>query len=240
MFKPSMLSLSLVAALAASAAPALAADDFSLSYNVSATTDYRYRGISQSRLKPALQGGVDLAGPNGLYAGAWASTIKWVKDSGGGANVEVDLYGGWKGEVAKGLTLDVGALAYVYPSHDLAVSPNTGEIYGALSYEMFTLKYSHSLTNLFGFADSKQSGYVDLSASFDLGNGLMLAPHIGRQTVKNTSGASYTDYAISLSKDFSGWVPSLTLVSTSTDAYVGPDAKNLGKTGAVLAVKYAF
>ena len=50
-----------------------------LSFNVSLTSDYRYRGISQSRLKPAIQGGVDYALPGGFYVGAWASTIKWIK-----------------------------------------------------------------------------------------------------------------------------------------------------------------
>ena len=60
-------------------------------------TDYRYRGISQSRLKPALQGGVDFAHKSGFYLGTWASTIKWIKDAGGDAPVELDLYGGYKG-----------------------------------------------------------------------------------------------------------------------------------------------
>jgi uncharacterized protein (TIGR02001 family) len=72
-------------AYAADAAPA-ATPEHAVAINVGVVSDYRYRGISQSRLKPALQGGVDLAGPNGLYAGAWASTIKWVKDGGGGAD----------------------------------------------------------------------------------------------------------------------------------------------------------
>ncbi|MFX8449256.1 TorF family putative porin, partial [Acinetobacter baumannii] len=82
-------------------------------------SEYRYRGISQSRLKPALQGGIDYAAANGFYVGTWASTIKWIKDAGGNANVEVDLYGGYKTEVAKGLTLDVGGLYYLYPNNKL-------------------------------------------------------------------------------------------------------------------------
>ena len=62
--------------------------DNEFSYNAAVTSDYRYRGISQTRLKPALQGGADwVNNPTGFYAGAWASTIKWIKDGGGDASV---------------------------------------------------------------------------------------------------------------------------------------------------------
>jgi uncharacterized protein (TIGR02001 family) len=230
------LALAVLAALA-TALPAVSHAD--VAFNVGAVSDYRYRGISQSRLKPALQGGVDFAA-GGLYVGAWMSTIKWVKDGGGGADVELDLYGGYKGEITKGLSYDVGVLAYQYPGHDLAVSPNTTEIYAALSYGPVTAKYSHSVTNLFGFSDSKGSGYVDLSATFEITDGWMLTPHIGRQTVKNLGVASYTDASLTLSKDFSGFVVSLTAVDAKTGVYVGPGNKDLGKRALVAGVKYNF
>jgi len=236
--KLGLLATTLAAVLWAPGAAQAA--DTSLTFNVGAVSDYRYRGISQTRLQPALQGGVDLGLANGLYLGTWASTIKWIDDAGGNADIEIDLYGGWKGEVAKNLTLDVGALTYQYPGNDLHPSTNTTELYAALSYAMFTLKYSHSLTNLFGFADSKGSGYVDLSASFDVGAGWLLAPHIGHQTVRHLGDASYADYSLAISKDFNGLVPSLAVVDTDTDVYVGPNGKDLGKAGVVLGIKYNF
>ena len=144
--------------------------DYTLSYNVGVVTDYRYRGISQSRLKPALQGGVDFAHKSGFYLGTWASTIKWIKDAGGDAPVERDFYGGYKGTVGA-FGYDVGVLTYQYPNHSLPVSPNTTEIYGAGTWGPATLKYSHAVTNLFGFADSKNSYYLDASATFDMGGG---------------------------------------------------------------------
>ena len=90
-----------------------------LSYNLSVASEYRYRGISQTNSKPALQGGADYEFGHGFYVGAWASTISWTKDAGGGGNVEVDLFGGYKKEIAKDLLLDVGLLSYVYPSNGL-------------------------------------------------------------------------------------------------------------------------
>lgn len=229
-------TLALAAALAALLP---AASHAQLAFNAGLVSEYSYRGISQSRLKPALQGGLDYTA-GGFYAGAWASTIKWVKDGGGDSDLELDVYGGYKGEITKGLGFDVGLLGYVYPSHKLAVSPNTTELYGALTFGPATLKYSHATTNLFGFANSKNSSYLDLSASFEVFDGWSLAPHIGHQAVKNNSAFSYTDYSLTLSKDFKGLVPSVAIVGTDNDNYLGPNNKNLGKSRLVLGVKYNF
>lgn len=224
-------------ALAASAAlPSLAYAD--VAFNAGVVTDYRYRGISQSRLKPAVQGGLDFSA-GAFYVGAWGSTIKWVKDSDGGASTELDLYAGYKAEIAKDLTLDVGVLGYIYSGHKLAVSPNTTEIYGALTYGAFTAKYSHSTTNLFGFSNSKSSGYLDLNATFDVG-GFSVTPHIGRQTVKNNGGFTYTDLSLTVSKEVvKGLTLSAAVVDTNTAAYLGK-GKDLGKAGVVLGAKYSF
>lgn len=237
---PSLLILALSAAALPAFAdePAPAADP--LSFNIGAVSDYRYRGISQTRLKPALQGGIDYAHSSGFYVGTWASTIKWVKDGGGSADVEIDLYGGYKGELAPGLTFDVGALQYYYPSNNLPTSTNTTELYGALSYGPVTAKYSHSVSNLFGFADSKNSGYLDVSANFDIGDGMTLTPHVGHQSVKHLSSASYTDYSVTLAKDFSGLVVSATLIGTDAKGYLGPNGKDLGKTSLVVGLKKTF
>jgi uncharacterized protein (TIGR02001 family) len=237
-FSPSLIALALCTAL-----PAFAQEASPLSFNASIVSDYRYRGISQTRLKPAVQGGIDYAAPGGFYVGTWASTIKWIKDFGGDAEVEVDVYGGWKGEVASGLTLDVGLLQYYYPSNKLNPSANTLELYGALSFGPVTAKYSHSTTNLFGVADSKGSGYFDVTANFDLGDGLTLTPHVGHQTVKHSSIASYTDYSLTLAKDFSGVVLSGAIVGTDADKsfYASPaNGKFLGKTSFVIGLKKTF
>jgi uncharacterized protein (TIGR02001 family) len=216
--------------------------DYTLSFNASVTTDYRYRGISQSRLKPALQGGADYAHKSGVYLGVWGSSIKWIKDAGGDAPVELDLYGGYKG-AAGDLGYDVGVLRYQYAGHDLLVSPNTTEVYGALTYGPATLKYSHAVTNLFGFSDSKNSYYVDLSATFDLGGGWSVVPHVGYQKVKNSDAFSYTDYSVTLGKDLgNGLSASAAVVGTDADEslYVTPSGKFTGKNAVVLGLKYSF
>jgi len=236
-------TLALTAALltAGAALPAVSYAD--VAFNVGAVTDYRYRGISQTRLKPAVQGGVDFSsGP--VYLGLWATNIKWIKDFGGDAGIEVDLYGGVKGELAKDLGYDVGLLTYQYPSNKLNPSANTTEIYGALTFGPATVKYSHALTDTFGNADSKNSYYLDLSATFDLG-GVTLTPHIGYQKIKGplADPATYTDYSITVAKDFSGTLVSVALVGTDADKsfYASPaNGKFLGKTALVLGAKFNF
>lgn len=234
----------LVLALSAASLPAFADEPVNpFSLNASVVTDYRYRGISQTRLRPALQGGVDYAAPSGFYLGVWASTIKWIKDFGGDANVEFDVYGGYKTEIAPGLTLDVGALQYYYPTNRLNPDADTLEFYGALSYGPVTAKYSHSTTNLFGVADSKGSSYFDVTANFDLGDGFTLTPHVGRQTVKHNSVASYTDYSLAVAKEFSGILVSASVIGTDADKsfYASPaNGKFLGKTTLVVGLKKTF
>ncbi len=224
----------------AATVPALADEPANpLSFNASVTTDYRFRGISQTRLKPALQVGADYAAANGFYIGTWASNIKWIKDAGGDSNVELDVYGGYKTDIGSGLTMDLGALRYIYAGNQLSPSANTTEVYAALALGPVTAKYSHSVTNLFGFADSKGSGYLEASGTFDLGQGFSLTPHVGHQTVRHTGTASYTDYALTLNKDYAGLTFGLAAIGTNNDTYIGA-GKNLGKNGLVLSVKKNF
>jgi uncharacterized protein (TIGR02001 family) len=223
--------------------------DYTLSYNVGVVSDYRYRGISQSRLKPALQGGIDFVHKSGFYVGTWGSTIKWIKDAGATkGSFELDLYGGYKGEIMKDLAFDVGYLRYQYVNNKLGNVPgfanaNTDELYGALTYGMFTAKYSHSLSNLFGNPNSKGSGYLDLSANVDLGNGWSVVPHIGHQKVRHLAIGSYTDYSVTVGKDMgSGFSLSAAVVGTDAERsfYFTPAGKFTGRTGLVVGAKYSF
>ena len=251
--------LSLAVTLLATAAPAISfaeeapAAGPSLTYNVGVVSDYRYRGISQTRLKPALQGGVDYGLPNGLYVGAWGSTIKWIKDAEGKAPIELDLYGGWKGDVGYGLTADVGLLRYQYFKAVTSAwtatpysNPNTTEVYGALTWGPATAKVSYALGDLFGNKGSSGSYYAEAAATIDVAGGVTLTPHVGYQKVKDVPGASYGDISVTLAKDFNGVAVSLALVdTTASESFYVPgvaahSTKFLGRTGAVLGVKYSF
>ncbi|MEN9373625.1 MAG: hypothetical protein RIR79_1177 [Pseudomonadota bacterium] len=221
-----------------------------LSFNVGVVSDYRFRSVSQTSFKPAVQAGVDYAHTSGFYAGAWASNVNWLKDYIGATDgsVEVDVYLGYKGEIVKGLGYDLGAITYQYPGNTtdkILVNANTTEVYAGLSYNVFTLKYSQSVSDFIANPDSKGSRYWDLSANFDLGSGLTLTPHVGRQTIPNqlNDAGDYTDFALTLTKDFGkGITAALTAFSTNTNDsfYKVQGYDNLGKSGVSVGVKYAF
>jgi uncharacterized protein (TIGR02001 family) len=247
---------------------AQAAPETTLTFNAGVVTDYRYRGITQSRNEAAVQGGVDYAHKSGFYVGAWASTIKWIADnsytanSGGTrtgtditGNVELDLYGGYKFDLSKDVTMDVGVLRYQYVGNTLEMTggtarsnygdANTNEIYTAITMGPITAKYSYSLGDLFGYIDSKGSGYFDLSANFEVIPTWTVTPHFGRQTVTAARyNASYNDMSLTVTKDLGkglsaslGYYGTTAEISNYSSTF---DGKYLGERGAVLGVKYNF
>ena len=246
-----------VAQTAAPAAPAAAptpADPGPLTANVSLTNDYRYRGISQSNLQPAIQGGFDYAHPSGFYIGNWNSSISWISDAASAsgksasAPIEMDFYAGYKYEWSKGFTADLGILQYYYPTSGatgFTTNPNTTEVYAAQNFTFDSvtgyLKFSYAATTLFGFSNSSGSNYTDLTVNYDTGVwGLTLNAHAGYQYVAGTaSGASvsndslysYTDWKLGVTKDFgSGLTLGVAYLGTNAKkgAYVNPQGKALG------------
>lgn len=237
------LTSGIASAQTAPAAPEAKKPDHEVSFNLGVASEYRYRGISQSRFDPALQGGADYThNPTGLYAGTWFSTIKWIKDAGGGnKNVEIDVYGGKKGDLGGGFSYDVGGLYYWYPDNNLNPRANTFELYGKVGYGPAYVKYSHSLTNLFGFADSKNSGYLDVGADVDLGSGYTLNLHAGHQWVNHNNAFSYSDYKVGVTKEFFGVGFNLAVIGTDADkALYRADNKFSGKTALVLTATKSF
>jgi len=216
--RKTLVSFGAVAALSApilaSAQTAAPQSPHSFTGNVTIASEYLFRGIAQTRGKPALQGGFDYAHSSGLYAGVWGSNISWISDGVPGASVslEIDVYGGYKGTITGDLGFDVGVLTYNYPGSGKptgANKPETTEIYAGLSYKWLTAKYSVTTGSLFGWnktgdptAKTKGSGYLDLTGTFDVGSGLSLVAHVGHQSVKGRGSASYTDYKIGLNKEF--------------------------------------
>jgi uncharacterized protein (TIGR02001 family) len=254
--KSKLLLALLATSSAAFAQTAPATPESAIAYNVGVVSEYRYRGIGQTKGDAALQGGLDYAYSNGFYVGAWASSIKWIKEVGiansydAKSPVEIDLYGGYKSEAA-GVAYDVGYLRYQYQGNTLAKpalygNANTDEIYGALTAGVFTAKYSYSLSDLFGNLNSKGSTYIDLSATFDLGNGFSLVPHAGRQVIKNSTTSTYTgnytDVSLTLNKDLGdGLSASLSAVSTNANkTFYTVNNYYQGKNIVVAGVKYSF
>ena len=126
-----LIKLSLVAALAATVMMAEdATSDLGVSANVAMTSNYVWRGMTQSADSAAIQGGFDLE-YKGLYAGVWGSNVEY-----GTTSLEADVYVGYSNEVS-GLSYDVGFIEYMYPNNEDDL--NFGELYLGLGYDFGAL-----------------------------------------------------------------------------------------------------
>ncbi len=194
-------------------------------------------------------------------------------------NMEWDFYGGYKWEAAKDLTLDVGGLYYWYPGAKYAVptqdSYNNFELYLGLTYKWFSAKYSVTTTDYFGTktntyggycgvtssftlgstcagptpGDSKGSGYLDLTGTWEIGDKLNLIAHYGHQSVKNYGNFSYSDYKLGVTKEWGGFIWGASLIGTNADKdwwraikikASGPESRDPGKTTVVLSLGKTF
>jgi len=157
--------------------------------NVSLVSDYRFRGISETMRRPAIQGGFDYAHKNGIYLGTWASNVDGTTHIYNNTSMEWDFYGGYKGEFHC-LHYNFGIIYYYYPGgkadncHNTRY--NTADLYLELTFKWFTLKYYQTITDYIGVnsddppfnwdkdrhvrpnGSSRGTIYMDASVNFDL------------------------------------------------------------------------
>lgn len=223
--------------------------------NVSLTSDYVFRGVSQSNQNPALQGGVEYSADNGAYIGTWGSSIGWLSDLSTSAapissNLELDVYGGYRGKFSDAVSYDVGALYYWYPGDFPSGfnSADTLEVYAGITVAAsdkvsLGAKYSLSTTDLFGYADSDGSGYLDLSANFSVGAGVTINTHAGKQWIEGNAAFEYTDWKLGATKAFDNGF-SVALAYTGTDAddalYTNPFGNKVADDTVALTITKAF
>ena len=179
-----------------------------VSGNFGLTSDYRFRGVSQTQNALAVQGGIDYAHESGLYIGNWNSSVTTQLYT-EGAGIESDVYAGFKKEI-NGVTVDVGTLRYIYPraKNGTATDFDTHEVYGGIGFGPLTAKISQSLGNYFGTADSKGTRYYELNLAQPLAGKLSAVAHVGRTVVSNNDSLNYTDANVGLSYDMDGYVVS--------------------------------
>ena len=256
--KKTLLASSLTAVLATCfASPALAQDatdlgaGFSLTGNATIVNDYRFRGYSQTNFRPAIQLGFDVSHESGFYLGNWNSNV--ADNVFNEANLEMDFYGGWRGDLGRGLGLDVGVLQYYYPGSDSTPIDGDGgnfhntDLYVGLTYDVFSLKYSYTPSDFFNTPDSKGTWYLDATANIPLDDGWGVVAHVGYQKLKNQvdmdgdSIGHYVDYKLGVTKDLNGWVVGLAAVGATDDNWLPTDkGRKSGRLGALFSVSRVF
>ena len=177
-----------------------------VSGNVALTTDYRFRGWSQTTSDPAIQGGFDYNHESGFYVGTWGSNVEFA------GSLELDYYAGFANDINDNIAYDVGIIYYDYPGGDLGgVDPEFLEIYGGLSGDLGPVSLSGTISYSDDyFGETGKAFYYDLGASYGLPYDISLNAHFGYQTIDDGSikddgffssdEDSYKDWSIGVSK----------------------------------------
>ena len=223
---------------------AVAADEFEISGNIALTSDYRFRGISQSDEDPAVQGGFDVGFEPGFYLGTWGSSIDFGggNDTGSFSTLELDYYGGWRGPIGDSdFGVDVGYAYYDYPGDTVDPKGDYQEFYvkGSWTTLVFAVFYSDDY-----YAETGESWYFSGDYSLGLIDSLTLGLHAGYTDLDEVGFLSndtqdYTDYAVSLTYNWATVDFSVAYVGTDLDEedYFGTE---LAEPVAVFTIKKAM
>ncbi|MGI9288204.1 MAG: TorF family putative porin [Pseudomonadales bacterium] len=195
--------------------------EVSASGNVALTTDYKFRGISQSDESVALQGGFDLEHSSGFYIGTWGSSVDFDTNGDGfDGSLELDYYGGFGSDIGdSGFSYDVGFLYYDYPGDD-DTEGDYWELYASIGWNDLTVGVAYS-DDYYGETDEFSYLYADYS--FALPGEVSLDLHVGFNMLEENGGFlatdedGYTDYSIGVTKSFMDVDFSLAYVGTDLD-----------------------
>jgi uncharacterized protein (TIGR02001 family) len=219
MLNKKLLPAALATALLAGATVAQA--DMEISGNVALTSDYKFRGISQSNEDIAVQGGFDLGWDNGIYVGTWASSVDFdVSSADGGLNgsLELDYYVGWASDIGdSGFGIDVGYLYYDYPGDD-GVEGDYQELYGSLSWNDLAVGVAYSDDY---YAETDTFWYYYADYSLGINDMFTIDFHVGYNDVEKNGGFLSSDEDSFI--DYSVGVTASWLAVDWTLAYVGTD-----------------
>jgi uncharacterized protein (TIGR02001 family) len=192
---------------------------FEISGNVALTSDYRFRGISQSDESGAIQGGFDAEFSPGFYIGTWGSSVDFDSNDGYDGSLELDYYGGWASSIGDtDFGIDVGYIYYDYPG-DNGDEGDYGEVYVSGSWKDFSLSVNYS-DDYYG--GTGKFFYYAADYSFTLIENLSVGLHVGYNDFDETGFFAtdedqYTDYSVTLTYSAFGVDLSVAYVGTDLD-----------------------
>jgi uncharacterized protein (TIGR02001 family) len=227
-------------------------------------SDYRFRGLTQTDEKPAIQGTINLNHQSGFYVGAWASSIDGGNDGStpaltGYGGAEIDLYGGYTKTFASGVGVDVGLLYYLYPDGRKGLNTDFFEPYASLSYTVGPVATKVGVAYAWGgqkgldFTGGKDDNlyaYLDASAGVPT-TPITLKAHVGYSNgslgLVNPTVADddYWDYSVTAEVVSGPFKLGVSYVDTDITnrpvAPFGPFADRLGRDATVLGyVGFSF
>ncbi|MDH5436780.1 MAG: TorF family putative porin [Gammaproteobacteria bacterium] len=185
--------------------------------NVALTSDYVFRGYSQTQGDMAIQGGFDFSDKSGIYAGVWASNVESdpaAPVNYNSASIEVDLYAGWSGEFS-GVGVDAGFLRYQYPGTNTDTN-NTDEYHIGVSKDIGPVSAGLTFNYSPDFFGADDATYWDLGLEMPVTKTVTASVHYGMTDYDdNARGDDYKDWSVGLSTEMRGVGLDLTYTDTS-------------------------
>lgn len=201
----------------------------SVSANVALTSEYRFRGVDLSGGELAIQGGFDVEHDSGFYVGTWASSLD--ETTVGFGSTELDIYGGWSGEVADGVSVDVGVIQYMYPDAGPGDFDYT-EFYGSVG---FTFGPAEATVGVAYAPDQDSLGSTDNTYVYtDLGIGIPDTP------VTVTGHLGYTDGFLTFTGDSKAFDWSIGAEAAIPSTPLSLSVAYVGAEGDIVAPAYDF
>ena len=202
-----------------------------ISWSVAATSDYTFRGASQTDEKPALQASITYTAPVGFYAGVWASNVDFGDDT----DAEIDTYIGYNTDLGdEFVNLDVMLNRYNYVGGDDSSDLAYNELITKLTlggHVDFTVGYTNDVWN-----SGENGWYYAVGGNASLPWDLDLSAAIGHSTFDGGVARDYTDYSVTLSKAWGDFSVGLGYVGTNNDGDI--NFGELADDRAVLTVTY--
>ncbi|MEM0966724.1 MAG: TorF family putative porin [Verrucomicrobiota bacterium] len=191
--------------------------DLPIDGNIGVTSNYVFRGVSQTGNDAAVQGGLDFADESGIYIGTWVSNINFA------GGTELDVYGGFAGEIGDGIGYDVGVIGYIYPAAD--EDANFAEVYLGLSWDFLSAGVAYTFISEIDdgyFTDGDAFFYV--AGGFDLDDSWSVGLTVGYYLFDFSSDGDYVYGQLDLGKstDFGDFTFSVSLADESDVAADDP------------------
>lgn len=190
------------------------ANGFTPSANVALTSDYVWRGISQTNEEPAIQGGFDVSHESGFYAGVWGSNVEF----GDSAQLEVDLYLGFSKTFSGGLSFDIGAIHYEYPGAWSSLDYDFQEYALGIGYTIQKIALGVKGSYAPEFTGSEESAYyLEGDISYKLPANITIMGHYGYSDGDAYDDNEYSDYKLSIATEIAGFGLDLSGYGTDID-----------------------
>jgi uncharacterized protein (TIGR02001 family) len=259
---PALSWLLAVGLLCLGSAPAVADESSGTSpspwsHTLGLYSQYISRGVTYTSGHPAVQASVQYSAPSGWYGGFWMSNVNdaFIHD----ATLETDPYGGYA-TIWRRVALDVGFWRWTFLNASLPQSRqkyDTIELYASATWRWCNFRYWHEVTDYFGLdqqsaasdyglaanGGSRGSHYLEGNFTFDVGPGLSLGLHAGRQVVHHYHFLDFSDYRVGLDQDFGqGWAAGIAYSQTTADphAYAQLDGLDTARGKLLVSLRRTF